>query len=311
MNCLTLMLLTCLSLFAESAVSETVKLSGQLVYSAGSNDISLIELVSLKHSTLGTFSTDSIDHLAKLSDRIILFEDCAGSRKPNCLLREFNIDAKTVSTLRSGYMPTYIPESKMLLFYDVDEESGQKWLYVADIRLPDTARKIAAAPADMTLPNGLTYPLMAQPLQISTDEVIFEGEDQCLWIFNISNLKLTPTGIKVRAPCVWRKRTQQLISYDWNSQEFYQITLKTGYAEKLPQLKGASGLVYLSNDDVVIYGKSRMHMLISETYDIFAYSFDTKKEIKLRAHSHIGSGVWLPESAIAIAPNVKDKILLP
>ncbi|MGB4924234.1 MAG: hypothetical protein WBO98_08640, partial [Candidatus Nitrotoga sp.] len=73
-----------------------------------------------------------------------------------------------------------------------------------------------------------------------------------------------------------------------------QITLKTGHAEKLPQLKGASGLVYLPNDDVIIYGKSRMRMLISETYDIFAYSFDTKKEIKLRTSSHISSGVWLP-----------------
>ncbi len=275
-------------------MSETVKLSGQLVYSAGSNDISLIELRNLKYYSLGSFSTDSINHLTKLSDHVILFEDCAGIRKPNCLLREFDMDAKTPTTLRSGYLPTYILESKTLLFYDLDEESGQKWLYVADIRTPGTARKIAKAPVDMTLPNGLTYPLITQPIQISTDEVIFVGEDQNLWIFQISNSKLTATGIKACAPYVWRKRTQQLISYDWNSQEFHQITLKTGHAEKMPQLKGASGLVYLPNDDVIIYGKSRMHMLISETYDIFAYSFDTKKEIRLRARSHISSGVWLP-----------------
>ena len=94
MNFLTLMLLACLSLFAEGAMSETVKLSGQLVYSAGSNDISLIELRSLKYYSLGLFSTDSINHLTKLSDRVILFEDCTGIRKPNCLLREFDIDAK-------------------------------------------------------------------------------------------------------------------------------------------------------------------------------------------------------------------------
>lgn len=294
MNFLTLMLLACLSLFAEGAMSETVKLSGQLVYSAGSNDISLIELRSLKYYSLGLFSTDSINHLTKLSDRVILFEDCTGIRKPNCLLREFDIDAKTSSTLRSGYLPTYIPESKTLLFYDLDEGSGQKWLYVADMRTPSIAQKSAKAPADMVLPNSLTYPLITQPLQISNDEVIFVGEDQDLWIFQISNSKLTPTGIKASAPYVWRKRTQQLISYNWKSQEFYQITLKTGHAEKLPQLKGASGLVYLPNDDVIIYGKSRMRMLISETYDIFAYSFNTKKEIKLRARSHISSEVWLP-----------------
>ncbi|MEO6421700.1 MAG: hypothetical protein ABIR84_03215 [Candidatus Nitrotoga sp.] len=294
-NLVAFLLLSCLPLLAMSGTSDTMKLTGRLVYSAGGNDINMIELNSLKQFSLGSFSTDSsINHFTRLSDSIFLFENCNGRRKPNCLLKEFVIGAKTPNTLRSGYSPTYIPENKSLLFYDQDEESGQMWLHIADVRSPSTSHKVAKAPADMILSNGLPYPIITQPLQISSDEVIFVGEDKRLWRVQVSSSKLTPTIIKNCIPQIWRDRSQRLVCYDWESQEFYQTTLMAGNIEKLPQLKGAYGLVYLPKDDVIIYGKARLKMLVSETYDIFAYSFNTNKHVKVRANSHINSGVWLP-----------------
>jgi len=195
--------------------------------------------------------------------------------------------------MRSGRLPTYIPESKTVLFYDVDEKSGGTWLHIVDMKTPDISHKIAKAPADIILPNGLPYPLVTQPLQISGDKIIFVGYDQNLWIYQIKSSRLTPTNIKKCAPQVWRSRSQQLVCYDWESQEFYQTTL-AGHAEKFPQLKGAYGLVYIPSDDVIVYGKARLKMLVSEAHDIFAYSFITKMQVKVRTNSNITSGIWFP-----------------
>ena len=162
------------------------------------------------------------------------------------------------------------------------------------MRSLNTSHKVAKAPADIILLNGLPYPLITQPIQIYSNEVIFVGEDQSIWIFHISSSKLTPTNIKNCIPQIWRNRSQQLVCYDWKLNEFYQTSLISGYTEKLPQLKGAYGLVYIPNDDVIIYSRARLKMLVLETYDIFAYSFTTKKHVKIRASSYINSGVWFP-----------------
>ena len=284
-----------LSIFFGGIEYDSMKLSGRLVYSSGGNQIDLIKLDGFEIDNIGPISSDDyINYFALLSDNLILFESCAWSRKQNCILMKFDINAKKVSVLRSGYLPTYISEAQKLLFYDLDEKSGQKWLYIADLKNPFISKQIAKAPADRILPNGLKYPLTTQPVQISNDEIIFVGEDSALWIFQISSAKLRSTGIKESIPHLWRKRTQQLICYDLKTQEFYQISLMTRHIEKLPQLKGAYGLVYLPNDDAIIYGKSHTNMLISEKYDMFVYSFDSKKEIKLRDNISISSGLWLP-----------------
>lgn len=291
----TFLFITFIYIFFGGIESDSMKLSGRLVYSSGKNQIDLIKLDGFGIDGVGQFSSDDyINYFTLLSDGQILFENCAWNRKQNCLLMKFDMDAKKTSFLRSGYLPTYISEAQAILFYDLDEKSGQKWLYIADLKNPFISKKIAKAPADKILPNGLNYPLATQPVQISNDEIIFVGEDSALWIFQISSAKLRSTGIKESIPRLWRKRTQQLICYDLKTQEFYQISLMTGDIEKLPQLKGAYGLVYLPNDDAIIYGKSHANMLISEKYDMFVYRFDTKKEIKSRDDVFISSGLWLP-----------------
>lgn len=285
----------CIFIFFGGIESDSMKLSGRIVYSSGTNQIDLIKLDGFGVDNVGQVSSgEYIDYFTLLSDGLILFENCAWNRKQNCILMKFDIDTKRASVLRSGYLPTYILEAQALLFYDLDEKSGQKWLYIADLKNPFISKKIAKAPAERILPNGLKYSLTTQPVQISNDEFVFVGEDSALWIFQISSAKLRSTGIKESIPRLWRKRTQHLICYDLKTKEFYQISLMTGHIEKLPQLKGAYGLVYLPNDDAIIYGKSHLNMLISEKYDMFAYHFDSKKEIKLRDNISISSGLWLP-----------------
>lgn len=292
MNFPMLMLLACSSLFARDAMSETIKLSGQLVYSAGGNDISLIELNNLTHSNLGSFATDSINNFTRLSANAVIFEDCDGLREPNCLLKEFDSRTKSLNTLRSGQLPTYVPESKVILFYEQDEVSREGWLHIADIKTPSTSRKIAKAPSSPDLKIGWFY-YVRPVIQISPNNVLLVGEDFQLWNYDISLSVLNPIGIKNCLPQFIRSNTQQLICYDAKTQGVYQIDLNSQRVELLPQLKGAHGFVYIPKYDTVIYGKTRLYMLMFETSDIWAYDFGKQEKVKIQSKADIASGVWL------------------
>jgi hypothetical protein len=288
------MLFVYLSLFAEGVMSETIKLSGQLVYSAGGNDISLIELNNLKHSSLDSFSTDSINNFTRLSAHAVIFEDCDGLREPNCLLKEFDSGTKSLNTLRSGQLPTYVPESNMLLFYEQDEVSREGWLYIADIRTPNNSRKVAKAPSSPDSKIGWFY-YVRPVIQISPNNVLLVGEDFQIWNYDISLSVLNPTGIKNCLPQFIRSYTQQLICYDTKTRDVYQVDLKSQHVELLPQLKGAHGFVYIPKYDTVIYGKTRLYMLMFETSDIWAYDFNKQEKVKIKSKADIASGVWLEE----------------
>ncbi len=287
-------LLFCLLQHPGTSIPKDMTLSGRLIYSSGGNRLNSIELRTMKFSTLSPNQTDSIDHLTVVSKEVFIYQDCDGSRDPNCLLRQYDVGSGTSKALRSGYLPRYISETKTLLFYELDKATGQKWLCSAHIESPNIFKRIAKGPTDLVLPNGLKYPLVAQPVQISADEVLFVGDDRALWTYRLSDSMLTSTGIKGKVPLAWRERTQHLISYDSNVRNVQQISLSTGVSKNLPNLKGTHGLVYLPDSDSLIYSKPRISIRGTEASDIFSYRFDNHQETKLRANSHLSSGVWLP-----------------
>lgn len=275
------------------SMGEHLDLSGRLIYSSGGKVIRVSDLDSMEFQTIyeSIHNVASIERITRVTPDKFIFEECPVTEA--CVLKEFDMSSRKSKTLRTGRMPTYVSESNKLFFYDYAKDNKEKWLFISDLAIMDTPRKVAKAPADKVLPNGLRYPLMTPVVQTSADEVALVGEDEQLWIYQISESKLEPTGIKHNSPEIWRSKTQQLICYDWELKEYYQIDLKTKVIEKLPQLEGTSGLTYLPRHDALVFGEASLHMLISERYDIYVYSFENKKREKLRSHASIWSGFWL------------------
>lgn len=275
------------------SMGEHVELSGDLIYTGRGKDIGLIDLDSMEYQVIyeGMHHGTTITRLTKVTADKFIFEECPVTEA--CVLKEFDMSSRTSKTLRTGRMPTYVAESNKVFFYDSSKDDKKEWLFVSDWGAMDTARKVAKAPAPKVLPNGLRYPLMTPAIQISADAVALVGEDEQLWVYHISESKLEPTGIKHSFPKVWRSQTQQLICYDWELKEYYQIDLKTRRSDKLPQLKGTFGHTYIPKHDALVFGEASLHFLISERYDIYAYSFEKRKRVKLRSHASISSGFWL------------------
>jgi hypothetical protein len=277
---------------ASCSGDKQMNLSGRLIYANGGTNISSIDLQTLKEEVLYYGHPSSLTYLTRTIADKFLFTDCHGLRDPNCLLKEFDIISGTVKTLRTGIMPTYVARSDSVFFYDAAKDDGEKWLFVGQREALDNARKVTKAPAALVLPNGLLYELAAPVVEVSPNEVALVGEDEGLWIYQISQSRLIPTEIKYSFPRAWRSQMGQLICYDWQAKEFYQIDLKTKNTEKLPLLKGARGPVYIPKYDTLIYGKTRLHWLISEMPEIFAYSFSTGEKVKLQSPATMSSGIW-------------------
>lgn len=273
----------------------TMSLSGTIIYTAGADTIKALDL-SIWQSFLlykkGRPYGTRIEYLTKTAPNQILFDECP-SGDP-CVIKEFTIDTKETKTWRSGLMPTYVSQDDSVFFYEATGRRAEYALFVAKKTDPLTVQKIATAPAPQKLPNGLLLPLKTPVVQIAPEEIVFVGEDYQLWVYQITQRALLPTGIETCLPQTWRSKTQRLLCYDWNSWDLYEIDVKTKEKEVLSSLKGSYGLLYIADKDVLIYGKTRSYMLIAETADLFAYSFETEEKIKLEAHTGMRSGVWLP-----------------
>jgi hypothetical protein len=158
----------------------------------------------------------------------------------------------------------------------------------------DSVRKVAKAPRIHENPNGFPYSWIAPVIQVSPDEVVFVGEDDAVWMYQISQSRMMPTGIRNALPEFWRSQTKQLVCYNWESKEFFQVDLKSKHSEKIPHFKRSYfGFVYIPKHDAVVFGTSRLYFLVSERFEIFAYSFSSGEKVKLLSRNSISRGIWL------------------
>jgi hypothetical protein len=286
--------LICLMVLAMSIGSACAQetLSGRLVYTAGGKYVKVIDLASQQSSSLYEHpQTVLIQHVTQSAADRILFDECPFTEA--CSLKELNLKSGQAKTLRVGQLPTYLVGTELVFFYGSADGKLDNTLFLAKMSALDAPLKIANAPAPKELPNGILLPLVTPVVPISSNEVVFLGEDQQLWIYRIAEAVLFPIGIRECRPQGWRSRTQQLLCYDWNTWEAYAIDLNTKRRERLPIPERSHGLFYISALDLLIYGKTRLYFFISETSDIFAYSFHSRRQITLQKHAHLASGVWL------------------
>lgn len=282
--------------------NNAMELAGGLIYSSGANDIEFLNLDSKKSFVIykSAHNVAIIDHLMKIKDKRFMFEECSGTGP--CLIKEFNTGNGMEKAIRQGIYPTYIAENDSIFFYNTPERNKENWLFISDRGGTGEPLKIIKAPISDD-PRIDWWYLVTPVVKISSDEVVLVGEDRQLWIYQMSKSVLTPTGITKCLPQFFRNRARQLVCYHHDTWDIYQIDLKTKQTEQLSKLEGAHGLVYIPEHDVVIYGKDRLHFLISETSDIFAYSFSTGKNTGIRPRAYVASGFWIdPIMGNKVAP---------
>ena len=272
-----------------------MELSGRLIYTNGGTYLYALYFPSLKQELIHESPPGniSINSISKMDANNVIFEHCDALRKPNCLIMAFDINTRTLRTLRQGRLPTYMSGSQSIFFYDLSENTHEEWLLIANRKAINSPGKVAKAPMPKVLSNGLPYEIKTSVVEISPDEVVFIGEDQQLWMYQISQSRVVATGIKNCLPRVWRNRTAQLICYDWDSDELYQIDLQTKQKEQLSQLKRAHGLVYVPSKDMLIFGLTSLHLMREEREDIFVYNFQDGKKSKVFSNAFTSSGVWV------------------
>ena len=262
-----------------------------MAFTTGGNGIKSVYLESPKSNKIFLYSgkeNSTISHISKVSNDVLLFDEC--SYPEGCFIKKLEINTKQTKSLNLGRLPSYVPSHKKYFFYN-SFPNGENWLSMASLDDFENAIKIAKEPKPKKLPNGINLPLAVPVIQISTDEIIFVGEDEGLWSYNIRNKNLQSLNIYNCRPILWREKTKQLLCFD---QQWDTFLLKISDQEKveLQKLKETYGHVYLPFSDSLIYGRTKSNFLFGESYDIYLFSFQNEKEKKILKNSHIANGVW-------------------
>ena len=296
-KCSVALVVTPIMFFLSCNSSQSIPLEGKLFYTGGGNSIKVLSFGEKESEPIVIYEKANtvvvINHITKMSDTVLFYDECSG-RAP-CMINQLNISNNESRPIRTGFFPQFIPGHEKLFFYDTSSDDGN-WLFMASLRDGNAITRIAKEPKAKTLPNGIQQSRTTPVVQISKDEVAFLNEEGELTLYNISNPKISPLGIKECRPILWRPTTQQLFCTNWTSKEVFSLDLHTKKLVKVPELYGAYGLVYIAGLDSFIYGKTRSVLPLlplGVAYDIFFYSFSKQKEIRIKKNSHIAAGNWI------------------
>lgn len=290
-----IVLLVAITFISSCNAGEYMNTKGHLVYTSGDGSINSINLNSSSLHNSPLYKSESvsvIDNLTRKGYKDILFGECPIAGE--CIIKHYSVDKKETKVLRTGKLPSYIDIHDKLFFYDeVDHDNN--WLFVSSIKNIKNAIKVSKEPKKKTLPNGIKQSITTPVIQISNSEVIFVGEDERLWLYNIMKEKIISTDINNCRPILWVEKQRKLLCSTWDTWTPFLLDLNTKNQVEMPILKRAYGFTYIPEDNALIYGKTRSKNIIGEAYDIFLYSFSDNKEKRIMKDSHISSGVWLSE----------------
>lgn len=290
--CIILFILISLSckIDRNSNLTSDVKLRGTLIF-AESGFILKLNLQSKVIDTI--LSREMIQRIVKVSNDDFVIE-------APCGISSFNIRTGSMKFIHRGCNLFYFEKHKKIFYYDETGEGEVFGLYMASIDSLNQPHLIFKAPKGIRF---TTY--LVPPVQISDDEIICIGgdkmqEDLKLWIYNIRNNVLTPTGISGKySPVCWIGSQNILLCKPNNlSDDIYEIDLRTKMIEKSTVLNHISYMIYINKYDVIIYSKIFPGMLgeLSETYDdLHVYSFKENKEFRYIPNICMDSAIFIDE----------------
>lgn len=277
------------ALLAATGVGE---MQGKLILDE--NNISLVNLESPRNKVMllkQPAGLRRIGGMTRVDDHSFIFSDEKPSSFEDRFIKRFDLASGEVKTLGKGGGPmVYLPERRVLFFYRWVPDGGidyfgrpcpDEWLVAADPENIDGFTRI--------VPSSRTYELPI--VQISPDEVVIYGEGERLWVYDFSDSRLKPTGIKNCWPGIWREKTKEFLCSDCGTEEIFLVNLVTGEKREVPKLKWAQGFIYIPDADAVVYAKECRDF----SNLIYFYSFEKDEEIRVRG-TYGGSfqGIWMP-----------------
>ncbi len=273
--------------------NESMNVAGNLIYAGGGGSINLIDFSSPGYGISSLYKSEgisAINHLTKENSGAILFGEC--SVMGECSIKQYSMKTGRVRVLRSGRLPSFMPNHEKLFFYD-RLAGGDKWLFVASLDDINNATKISEEPGWNTLPNGIKEPIIEPVIQISNDEILFVGKAGELQLYNVLSAEVSSMGINDCRPMSWRSVSNQLLCEDWDTFDIFLLDIKTRDTVDMPELKGGYGFVYVPGLDALFYSKTVSSFIVIEGYDMFFYQFSDKKEKRIKKNVSLSAGVWM------------------
>lgn len=279
-----------LMVLAFSACSSSDSgLRGRIIFTDGSGSIWELKLETNELSEVYQSPVSAqINSLSEFEQGRVLFGEC--TTLGECTIKEYDRTNRKVAPVRRGRLPTYFRQQSLLFFYD-SSENGEQWLCVYNLRVPREPQKLIKAPYPILLPNGIPLQTVAPVVQLEGSVVSFCGPDRTLYLYDVEHNHLTRTKLKDMIPSFWRPQDQTLFCYHVPGFDSFGVDLKKETA-KATSIPGLANCIYSSSFDWLVILKKSWR---PETYDLFAHSLATGKELKIRSGQYLCWGIWTTE----------------
>lgn len=272
---------------------EASGLSGRLIF----GDHTTIGELALTSGALRIIERNApSSHLAELGatvsrvDENTLVFDIRPRFGGDDTLHEMKIDTGASIILRSGAAPTFLPARRKIFFLMYERSPTQRYrLYVADYDDPKASAIRISDEAYIT-----PYPV----IPISANEVIISRSstktENAPLLYNVDSSSTVELPLPGCRPILWRAATQQLLcSGRPGSRGYYFTNLRGTEIASVKIGRGAIPVSYIAKHDTMIATVPRISL--SETYDLYTFSFRTERWQKLLDRRVVfpGAATWV------------------
>lgn len=252
---------------------------GQLVV-ADKNGITLIQLPSISAevllSTEGSGAT--YEHPTLVAPGVLIFSTAQR-------LVRFDLRTKELVDVGEGVSPTYVPEQRLLFFWESGQGSKQPMNRVVKMRS-------LSGPANDKVVARFSDVWSSRIVQVAPDTVVFYGADSRVWKYSVNPPFLSATGVDRCRPMAWRSKTGQLICQDVDDRRTYLAYL-TGQIKPIP-IRSYEVLGYSPNYDAVIFSEAYESWWQLEVgWAILAYNFRNHRTVRLAWTAPGATGILL------------------
>ena len=270
----------------EKETKEEIKMKGIMIFTNGTGTICRLDLQTKRVDTV--FHTeDFFNEISRISEDEFIIDGALG-------LVNFNYRSRSIQSTRSGSRQVYVKEHKKLFFYDNIKGSKQYYLYMASIDSLDNAVLIAKA---SERPKEFV-----SPVQISSDEIVFIGEDYKLRMYDLSNGALTPTGIDGKYnPVEWITNRKVLLCNvsGGGMENIYEINLETKEIKNTTSnYSNEVYLNYIDKYDAAVYCSMKYGLfgeLSGRSFDLYIYFYKDNRNVKFTSDVRMYSAVYIDE----------------
>jgi hypothetical protein len=280
-------LLSCNKVAHHQALGTQI--SGALIYN-NLSEMYKFDLEKKRSQLIFSFPKDKwiLENITRISNDEYIVED------PVEGLFKINVSKKEFRFLRDGSKCVFIAEHNKILFYAKDKIiKNQYKLFIANIDSVDHPYAISNVPK--------TIKPYERAVRISKDIVVFIGESDTLYTYNISTNITKSEKLSINAsPMVWVKSINKLL-YRWSGGGkicTYSVDLKSKRIEEYRELPDVICAEYVEKEDMLIYSKyvyGFLGELSKARYELNIYSIKDKTTMEIENDPGLSNFLYVLE----------------